>query len=73
MRVITCRSIVKDGKSIFHQHGDIRFGKFTFDVNHGGGGALQSLHNIKGRFRIFQNVGLSANIEFKCRQAGLQK
>ena len=49
MRVITYRTTVKDGKSIFHQHDDIRFGKFTFCVNHGGGGALQSLHNIKSQ------------------------
>ena len=53
MRVITYRSIVKDGKTIFHQHGDIRFGKFTFGVYHGGRGALQSLHNIK---RQTQNI-----------------
>ena len=32
MRVITYRSIVKDGKSIFHQPGDIRFGKVTFGI-----------------------------------------
>ena len=49
MRVITYRTTVKDSKSIFHQHDDIRFGKFTFGVNHGGGGALQSLHNIKSQ------------------------
>ena len=32
MRVITYRSIVKDGKNIFHQPGDIRFGKVTFGI-----------------------------------------